>query len=451
MEFKEKIIQYWLTFVLTFIGFSKTLIIVPVFLQIDVYNKYLVSIVNFIFTPAVYASDFLTKWFIFSSFQAGAPILLFNPLIVIVKLAIIAGESYILAWFFVFILKRESTRNLFFRYFYIIKERLKTIGGKILSRIGIKDERYRIPAIIIIVLFFSAFGYLFFDNYSINTSGLPNNSGEGSKKTIDLSGLLHSRDDRRIINLDFYGQALDNYLINNEKYPIVEETEKISEESSNIFQTLKNGGYIAESYKDPSGGDKYYGYKSNGDFYELSAVLEDNKDSRCNIEGNYCVYRLKKEIPKCEFPADMAGLERVRNNEETGGFQGKEANAGLIRRVMAKYQNHTAFENVSFADVYVLDFNDQASAQKYVREFEKSRECETIGIQGRCVKWIQGQVYNSMARGMIFIWNEFKTVKYVYTLEQGVVQGENILQKRAEDHASFFVSQFKNCKLQDKY
>ncbi|MBU4338650.1 hypothetical protein KKB43_05340 [Patescibacteria group bacterium] len=450
MKFKEKIIQYWLTFVLTFIGFSKTLIIVPVFLQIDVYNKYLVSIVNFIFTPAVYASDFLTKWFIFSSFQAGAPILLFNPLIVIVKLAIIAGESYILAWFFVFILKRESTRNLFFRYFYIIKERLKTIGGKILSRIGIKDERYRIPAIIIIVLFFSAFGYLFFDNYSINTGSLPNNSNGGSKKTIDLSGLLHSRDDRRIINLDFYSQALEDYLKNNEKYPIAEETEKISDENSNIFQILKNGGYIAESYKDPSGGDKYYGYKSDGVSYELSAVLEDNKDSRCNIEGNYCVYRLKKEIPKCEFPADIAGLSRKSTMVDTTTFQGKEVNWGADREVAARYQ-FAKNPDASYVDIYVLNFKNEANAKKYVEEFDKSQECEISGIKGRCVKWLKGQVYNSMARGMVFVWREFKTAKYVSVLEQGIVQAENLLQKKAEDHAIFFTSQFKNCKLQDKY
>ncbi len=450
MDFKEKIIHYWLTFILAFLGFSKTLTIVPVFLQIDIYNKYLVSIINFIFTPAIYASDFLTKWFLFSSFQTGAPVLLFNPIIAIVKLALIVGESYVLAWMFIFLFKRESVQNFFFRYFYIIKEKLEMAGGKILSHLGIKDEKYYLPAIIIIVLFFTVIGYLFSANYSINTGGLPNNGSGGVKKTIDLSGLLHSRDDRRIINLDFYSQALEDYLRDNEKYPVAKETEKISDENSNIFQLLKNGGYLSGSYKDPSGSDKYYGYKSNGESFELSAVLEDNKDSRCNIEGNYCIYRLKKEIPKCEFPNDIAGLSRKSAMVDTTKFQGKEINWGADREVAARYQ-HANDPDASYVDIYILSFKNEANAEKYVEEFDKSQECEISGIKGRCVKWLQGQAYNSMVRGMVFVWREFKTAKYVSTLEQGIAQGEGPLQKRAEDHAIYFISQFKNCKLQDKY
>lgn len=121
-------------------GFSKSLIIFPIFLQTDIYNKYLTSAINFIFSPAIYASDILTKWFIFSAFQTGAPISLFNLIIVIVKLALFAGESYILAWIITFLLKRESTQNIFFRYYYIIKERLETASGDIFNRFGIKKS-----------------------------------------------------------------------------------------------------------------------------------------------------------------------------------------------------------------------------------------------------------------------------------------------------------------------
>lgn len=426
--------------------------IVPVFLQIDIYNKYLAIAINFIFTPASYLSDFLTKWFIFSSFQSGAPVLLFNPIIAIVKLALFAGESYVLAWIFIFLFKRESAQNLFFRYFYIIREKLKMLGGKILGHVGIKNEKYFLPAIIIIVLFFGVFGYLFFNNYSVNTDIRPNNNGSTVKKTtIDLSGLLHSRDDRRIINLDFYSQALEDYLKDNEKYPIAEETEKISEENSNIFQLLTKGDYLTESYKDPSGGDRYYGYKSNGVSYELTAVLEDNKDSRCKVEGNYCIYRLKKEIPKCEFPTDIAGLSRKSTMVDTTKFQGKEVNWGADREVAARYQYTKDPNNTSYVDIYVLSFKNEANAEKYVEGFDKSQECEMVDIKGRCVKWLQGQVYNSMVRGMVFVWREFKTAKYVSALEQGIIQGENLLQERAEGKAIYFTSQFKNCKLQDKY
>lgn len=295
-------------------------------------------------------------------------------------------------------------------------------------------------------------GYLFFNNYSINIEGRPTNNVSGVKKTIiDLSGLLHSRDDRRIINLDFYSQAMEDYLRNNEKYPIAEETEKISDDSSNIFQLLKNGGYLIESYKDPSGNDKYYGYISDGVSYELSAVLEDNKDSRCKVEGNYCIYRLKKEIPKCEFPSDIAGLSRKSTMVDTTKFQGKEIAWGADREVAARYQYTKDPDNTSYADIYILSFNNEAKAKKYTDEFDKSQECEMSGIKGRCVKWLQGQAYNAMVRGMVFVWRENKIAKYVSTLEQGTTQGEGALQKRAEDHAIYFTSQFKNCKLQDKY
>jgi len=401
MDFKEKIIQYWLTFILTFLGFSKTLIIFPVFLQIDIYNKYLVGAIDFIFTPAVYASDLLGKWFIFSSFETGAPTLLFNPIIVIINLVLFAGESYVLAWMIIFLLESESTKTLFFRYFYIIKGRLKNIGGKILGQFGIKEEKYYFPVIVIIVLFFGILGYLFFDRYSINTDGRPNNNESGVKKiTIDLSGLLHSRDDRRIINLDFYSQALDNYLINNDKYPIAETTEKISEESSNIFQILSKGGFLTESYKDPSGGDKYYGYKSDGVSYELTAVLEDSKDSRCSIKGNYCIYRLKKEIPKCEF-SGQNGNYTSKGFKEITKSAGKYA--GLVRQSQVSYsyynspsstQSSGQYKDVnsalnalrqnmnasikqtsgSTADINFLEFDNRTNAENYLGSLDRSSD-----------------------------------------------------------------------------
>ena len=44
-----------------------------------------------------------------------------------------------------------------------------------------------------------------------------------------------------------------------------------------------------------SGPNDFFGYKSNGTFYELTAVLEDSNDPECIIEGGICIFRIRND------------------------------------------------------------------------------------------------------------------------------------------------------------
>lgn len=111
------------------------------------------------------------------------------------------------------------------------------------------------------------------------------------------SGNLTSddRDNQRVKDLREISFALDEYAkFNKNEYPITNGYEKISDENGYIYKLLRQDGYLKGSYEDPLSSAYYYGYKSDGKSYELTAAFEDMNDPRCKNLGNYCIYVLSK-------------------------------------------------------------------------------------------------------------------------------------------------------------
>lgn len=120
---------------------------------------------------------------------------------------------------------------------------------------------------------------------------------DAEKLPVDQDGEPTSddRDNQRVGDLKEIGIAIDEYAkLNNGEYPSTNGFEKISDENSYIFMFLSQNGYLKKNYKDPLSGSYFYGYSSDGKKYELTAALEDLKDSRCEIIGTLCIYRIKK-------------------------------------------------------------------------------------------------------------------------------------------------------------
>lgn len=104
-----------------------------------------------------------------------------------------------------------------------------------------------------------------------------------------------NRDNDRINDIMAISLALEQYANNHGgQYPQTVSAEKISDETSNVFQILKAGGYFLQLINDPLPDKFYYGYNSDGQSYEITAVLENQSGGRCVIEGNYCLYKFKK-------------------------------------------------------------------------------------------------------------------------------------------------------------
>lgn len=103
------------------------------------------------------------------------------------------------------------------------------------------------------------------------------------------------RDNHRISDVMNISAALESYAVkNNAQYPKTDGSEKISDEASDVFQAMKASGFLFQPIKDPVPDKYYYGYKSDGQAYELTAVLENKEGGRCAMAGNYCIYKFKK-------------------------------------------------------------------------------------------------------------------------------------------------------------
>lgn len=103
------------------------------------------------------------------------------------------------------------------------------------------------------------------------------------------------RDNHRISDIMNISTALEQYAkSNNGQYPKAEKSEKISDESSSVFQAMNAGSFLYQSIKDPLPDKYYYGYKSDGQAYEITAVLENKESGLCVIAGSYCIYKFKK-------------------------------------------------------------------------------------------------------------------------------------------------------------
>lgn len=445
MNVKEKIIQIWLTFVLTFIGFSKVVIIIPFIFQIGITNRYLVNFIDFVFKPADYISGLFTVAAAFS----GPFILLTIFLAAIAKFILFAAEAYILATLIVILVGSE-----------VMKYRLKDLFNQIMIRLGRRNKeldgydteskkkriaKYFMPFVIGIVLIFTIGGYLVWQNITPKSTPI-GVSGSGTFKKENEEKIRNEHDNQRILDILALSRALENYFSNNGRYPVSDGLEKISDDDSNSFKALQVSGYLKQSYKDPLSPKYYYGYKSDGKTYELTAVFENKKNAMCNLEGNLCIYRIRNaRSGDCNYPDRISDFVLSNFSYSPKGSVSKD-----FSRVLISYAT-----NDFKTTIYLTNFDDINSAGKYMEIVRKSsfnKDCEIANIKGSCGTY---KIYSTAKRAYItqvkFTWQESNSFR-VIEIEGGNPSSEDIsdMEKKAKEYLLLFVSAFKNCKIENK-
>ncbi len=172
----------------------------------------------------------------------------------------------------------------------------------------------RITIFILIIFIFSVSGCTIVKNDSGSSKASPTPSAlsgvEGMPEPEKKLSPEDDRDNHRISDIVNISMAIESYAKgNNGQYPKTEGSEKISDEASNVFQAMKAGGFLYQPIKDPVPDKYYYGYKSDGQAYEITAVLENKNGGRCTMAGNYCIYKFKKG----EFGTDIQSTPAVVN------------------------------------------------------------------------------------------------------------------------------------------
>lgn len=99
------------------------------------------------------------------------------------------------------------------------------------------------------------------------------------RRKDDLSVLL--------LHLQRYGQDSGG------TYPKTEGLDRISASHESILAEYLIPKYISSLPYDPQP-DFFYGYRSDGAIFQLSAVLEINEDPECVMEGTFCIYRVNE-------------------------------------------------------------------------------------------------------------------------------------------------------------
>jgi predicted esterase len=113
-------------------------------------------------------------------------------------------------------------------------------------------------------------------------------------KNTNKNLIIVKRDKRRVSDLNSISYMLLRYKEQNGSYPVSPSVVRLDQDNE-ITREIKSANHNMDIPVDPDSPEYYYGYKStDGKSYELSAVLEDKNDSRCRLEGNLCIYRIKQ-------------------------------------------------------------------------------------------------------------------------------------------------------------
>jgi hypothetical protein len=337
---------------------------------------------------------------------------------------------------------------------------LKEKGSKLNianSRQHMKNAGYYLPFIIGFILIIGAGigGYYILKNYR----------DQEQIKSFATAG-EGKRDEQRMEDVAKIKEALENYAREKKgSYPKTEGPEKISDSNSSSFLALRNGNYISRLYADPLP-DKYsYNYASDGRSYEVSAILEKQKD-KCVPEGDVCVYRLSgtyviteediesgKFLDKCEFPKNKEDyvLEYIKT-ESMKDYGGSYS---------AKYQL-THVTTVQYAGSYVwgiitvMKFASGTDADNALKEKvgyapERISECEIGGTRGFCTRMTYGGKLKNNDPAILFTWKERNTIRSlnfnVIAEKESQIAGSDEKGKIVRKAAEMFLIIAKDCNV----
>jgi len=163
-----------------------------------------------------------------------------------------------------------------------------------------KKRKLIIVFFILVIIFLVAVGFVIFKNKNIFQE---NENFNQEQKTEDSELILEKQaeyfqmiaDKKRKESLDEIKNALETYQSEKNTYPISNEFVKLNDENSFIYNEIIE--YVdKENLKDPKDPEFYYGYKSDGNYFELTAKLENPENEDCELINSItCIYKIKSE------------------------------------------------------------------------------------------------------------------------------------------------------------
>ena len=100
---------------------------------------------------------------------------------------------------------------------------------------------------------------------------------------------VNVNDETRKKDLANLKNALEKYFTDKAGYPLAITKIKTSDQNNVLIQALVPN-YLSQIPDDPLAPKYYYSYKSDGQSFELTCVLEDKSDNAGKITGDYNVY-----------------------------------------------------------------------------------------------------------------------------------------------------------------
>ena len=87
--------------------------------------------------------------------------------------------------------------------------------------------------------------------------------------------LTNANDTQRVTDLNSIASALEAYKKVYGLYPIARELSKSTTTNNVLSSNIVDEGFLSALPQDPAGGSYYYGYKSDGQGYTLTSIIED--------------------------------------------------------------------------------------------------------------------------------------------------------------------------------
>lgn len=153
-----------------------------------------------------------------------------------------------------------------------------------------------IAAIIAIVLG----GWIYYQYQSRQKSDEANQQEEQNQSIEFQPTAEESRDQTRKEDLKKIQSALEQFYQSYQRYPLASELSKTNQAGNILDQELVAGGFMAELPKDPQEPTYYYGYRSDGQTYELTSILENGNDPEAISISGFFIYKITS--PKQELP-----------------------------------------------------------------------------------------------------------------------------------------------------
>ncbi|KKQ18276.1 MAG: hypothetical protein US31_C0006G0007 [Berkelbacteria bacterium GW2011_GWA1_36_9] len=120
------------------------------------------------------------------------------------------------------------------------------------------------------------------------SSVLPTASPEASSSSVTTTNV---NDETRKKDLANIKSALKKYYAVKAEYPASDSVIKTSDANSVLAQAIVPT-YLQSLPNDPLAPNFYYGYKSDGQTFEITTVLEDKSDSSGTMTGNLNIYKV---------------------------------------------------------------------------------------------------------------------------------------------------------------